>query len=396
VTVLPRYPIFIPTRDRWQKDRRWTIKALLRDGVPFRAVVVPSQVKDYEPIVGKDRLLVLPNDKMILRDSRNWIRTFAEAEGHARHWQLDDNIKEFRRLYYGRRIPCHAGIALRVCEDLTDRYSNVGLSGLNYQMFVPAETPVPFYLNVHVYSCTLVNHAMPYRWRLIYNDDTDICLQALTQGWCTILVNAFMADKLRTMRVQGGNTNALYTSEEEGDSRNTQGRFEMARVLERAWPGIVSVRWRFQRAQHVINWRSFTTPLRLREDFDAAALPPVDEYGMTLRQAKPEIKSPAIRELLVRYHEENGLSAGPEEPAGVAENDRTEAVGGPVIVFTDHTRANERLYAHADCPGQSGRAIVWTVDLDADDLQQYAQCRGCGRTLPVEPFRAETETEAVT
>jgi hypothetical protein len=64
-----------------------------------------------------------------------------------------DNIIEFRRLYRGRRIPCHAGVALRVCEDFSDRFENVAVSGLNYQMFVPAETPVPFYVNVHVYSC---------------------------------------------------------------------------------------------------------------------------------------------------------------------------------------------------------------------------------------------------
>jgi hypothetical protein len=310
--VNPRYPVFIPTRSRWQPDRARTIRALLRDEVPFRAVVVPSEVESYRAVVGSDRLAVLPSDDMVLRDARNWIRDLAEREGHARHWQLDDNIEEFRRLYYGRRIPCHAGVALRVCEDFTDRYSNVAISGLNYQMFVPAETPVPFYRNVHVYSCTLVNHAAPYRWRLVYNDDTDLCLQALVGGWATVLLNAFMANKLQTMRVKGGNTNQLYSSDAEGDARNTRGRFEMARVLERAWPGLVTVRWRFQRAQHVINWRQFETPLRLRPDVDLSTLAPVDEYGMTLRPVK-DVKSEALRDLLERYLAETsrGTVRGP-------------------------------------------------------------------------------------
>lgn len=305
MSVQPRYPVFVPSRDRWQEDRRLTVKALLRDEVPFRVVVVPSQAEAYERIVGTERVLVLPDDDHVLLDTRNWIRTFAEAEGHARHWQLDDNIIEFRRLWHGRRIPCHGGIALRVCEDLSDRFENVAISGLNYQMFVPAETPVPYYVNVHVYSCTLVNHAFPGRWRLVYNDDTDLCLQALAgvggsiprATWCTLLLNAFMANKMRTMAIQGGNTNQLYSDEEEGDARNTRGRFEMARVLERAWPGVVTVRWRFQRAQHVVNWRQFDTPLRLRDGVDLGALPRVDEYGLRLREVKP-VKSATLRTLL--------------------------------------------------------------------------------------------------
>jgi hypothetical protein len=298
--VNPRYPVFIPSRDRYQPERRLTIRSLVRDGVPFRVVVVPSQAEHYKRVVGAERVLILPSDECVLLDARNWIRDTAEAEGHARHWQLDDNIKEFRRLWHGRRIPCHAGVALRVCEDLSDRFENVAISGLNYQMFVTAETPVPYYTNVHVYSCTLVNHAMPYRWRLIYNDDTDLCLQALVGGWCTIALNAFMADKSKTMAVKGGNTNQLYSSEAEGDARNTQGRFEMARVLERAWPGLVSLRWRFQRAQHVINWKQFDTPLKLRDGVDLDAFPRVDEYGLQLRAVK-DVQAVALRELLADW-----------------------------------------------------------------------------------------------
>ncbi len=287
----PRYPIYLPTKGRWQPDRALTVKALQRDEVPLRLVVEPQEAEAYERwATERDRLLVLPFSNLGKGSypARNWIREHAEGEGHARHWQLDDNIIEFRRLWRGRRIPCDAGIALRVCEDFSDRYENVGVSGLNYQMFVPAETPEPFYLNCHVYSATLVNHAMPYRWRLTYNEDTDLCLQALVGGWCTVLLNAFMANKMRTMAMGGGNTDVLY----QGD-----GRLAMAHVLRRAWPGIVDVRWRFGRPQHVINWKKFDTPLRRRPDLDLDALPDADEYGMRLR-AVTDVKSAALRELL--------------------------------------------------------------------------------------------------
>jgi hypothetical protein len=122
----------------------------MENEVPFLAVVEPQEEVAYAEVVGRDRLLVLPERDRGLIYARNWIRDHAEADGHAGHWQLDDNIIEFRRLWRGRRIPCHAGVSLRVCEDLTDRYENVAISGLNYQMFVPAETQVPFYTNVLV------------------------------------------------------------------------------------------------------------------------------------------------------------------------------------------------------------------------------------------------------
>src|SRR5262249_32265540 len=142
--------------------------------------------------------------------ARNWIQQHAISEGHARHWQLDDNIVDVRRLWKGRRIPCAAGPALRSVEDFSDRYENVGVSGLNYQMFVTSATASPFFVNVHVYSCTLVNHEMGLKWRGRYNEDTDLCLQALSAGWCTVLFNVFMADKQRTMKMGGGNSDELY------------------------------------------------------------------------------------------------------------------------------------------------------------------------------------------
>lgn len=340
------HPIYVPSKGRWQKDRRLTVKALQRDRVPFRLVVQPAEALRYASVVSdRDTLLVLPNDDFNLLKTRQWIRDHAERFGHEKHWQLDDNLIEFRRLWKGRRIPCHAGMALHVCEIISDRYENVGISGLNYQMFVPADTPVPYFVNVHVYSCTLINHAMPLYHRLIYNDDTDICLQALTGGWCTILVNSFMANKLQTMVSSGGNTDGLYQVDGVGDAvaasaSDTMGRFEMAAVLRRAWPDLVEVSRRFDRYQHRVDWGEFTRcktckgkgkaqywtgkkdkdghdifqsldqpcgkclgtgrgynpEPRLRPGVDLAALPENDEYGMVLRAVK-QIKNPAIRTL---------------------------------------------------------------------------------------------------
>lgn len=291
---LPRYPIFVPSKDRAHACQ--TASQLLNDATPFRLVVEPSQVEMYAERFPAAELLVTPRNDMRLLGVRNWIRDVSEEEGYDRHWQLDDNINSFRRLFNGRRIPCDSGLALRVCEDITDRYTNIGVSGLNYQMFVPDSTSVPFYVNCHVYSISLINNRMPYRWRLVYNDDTDLCLQVLAGGMCTLALNVFMANKMATMTVSGGNTNQLY----EGD-----GRVRMARALQRQWPYVVETKRRWNRAQHVVrgSWKGFDTPLERRTDIDweALAANPIDEYGMKLVQVRDEIQSESIRVIFDEY-----------------------------------------------------------------------------------------------
>lgn len=290
--VMPRYPIYVPTKGRSEKAQALTIRFLARDRVPFRVVVEPSQLDAYESsgLVDPAQILVLPADGLKLLGARNWIMAHSIAEGHERHWQLDDNIRQIRRVYKSRRIVCAAGPAIAACEDFTDRYENVAISGLNYNMFVPpGSQPRPFLVNQHVYSATLVNNAIEQRWRLIYNDDTDMCLQVLAAGWCTIQFNAFVIEKTRTMQIKGGNTDDLY----QGD-----GRLRMARTLERMWPGVVTTERRFNRPQHVIKaaWKGFDTPLKLKAGVDLAALAEKpNEYGLELREVRP-IQSDHMRE----------------------------------------------------------------------------------------------------
>lgn len=267
---MPRYPIFIPTKGRSAWERARTIRCMVREDIPFKAVVEEQELAAYRQLAGEDCFLVLPFQDQGLVAARNWIKD-QQPEGPGRHWQLDDNIDRAYRLYKGERYPCSTAAALRVCEDLSDRYERVAVSGLNYDMFVTRDTNTPFRVNVHVYSCSLVNNEIPHRWRGSRNDDTDLCLQVLSDGWFTILVNVFSIKKWRTMKIAGGNTDDLY----QGD-----GRLEMARELERRWPGVVTVDRRWSHAQHVVNWRKFFRPLVRKPDVDLAALPETDEYGL--------------------------------------------------------------------------------------------------------------------
>lgn len=300
----PRYPIFIPSKGRWTKEMALTVKTLRDDGIDFRVVVEPQEEEEYLKL-GVDPL-VLPFSNLGLGSvpARNWIRDYAASLGWERHWVLDDNIFSFYRVWEGQRVPVHAGVSLRVCEDLTDRFENVGVSGLNYDMFVipfgGSGISTPYFRNVHVYSCCLVSAAMPCRWRGRYNEDTDLCLQALVNGWCTLLVNAFTAKKVTTMTMGGGNTDGLYDGMSE---RDTMGRFEMARSLEKAWPGLVKISRKYGRYQHSVDWGRFAgLSLRLRSDAALERLPEVDEYGLSLRPVR-DVRSALVRRLYEEYED---------------------------------------------------------------------------------------------
>lgn len=289
MSILPRYPIYVISKSRAQ--RGLTARFLIRDGVPFSLIVEPQEADAYAAAFGADRLLILPFSNLGQGSipARNWVWEHAQAAGHARHWILDDNIKRVCRWVGAKRFTCASGPCFAATEDVIERYENVAVAGLNYQFFARrGDRPptAPFWLNVHVYSCLLIRNDLPQRWRGRYNEDTDLCLQVLAAGWCTVLLNAFMIDKMQTMTMAGGNSASLY----QGD-----GRLKMARSLERLWPGVVTVDRRWQRPQHVVNWKKFDTPLKLRDGVDLSALLP-NEYGMHLEQVAP-IKSERLRAL---------------------------------------------------------------------------------------------------
>jgi len=289
-----RYPIYVLSKGRYEKCP--TAKFLIKDGVDFTLVVEKHERLEYAKNYGDHcRIVTLPPESSGRGaiPVRNWIWDDAIANGHERHWQLDDNINDMRRRYRGKRLICNSDIGFSIVEDFTDRYENIAIAGCNYYMFVPkgAKLP-PFNLNVHVYSCMLIRNDIEQRWRGQYNADTDLCLQVLAAGWCTVLFNAIMVDKIATMIMKGGNT----------ERYNGDGRLKMARSLERQWPGVVETKRRFGRPQHVIKdgWRRFDTPLKRRKDIDWDSLKP-DEYGMKLKQVR-EIKR--NKEDLTRFLEE--------------------------------------------------------------------------------------------
>lgn len=292
--MIPKYPIYIPSKGR--SGNLKTAKALERDHVPYKVVVEPSQVQSYKEAGFGDKLLVLPQDDKGLVYSRNWITDHARSGGSLRHWQIDDDIDDFYRIVKGYRIRCSSSAALSVSENFADRYENVALLSLNSIFFVmiskgrSSKTSYPpFYVNHRCYTIILFLNALPNRWRPPNNEDTDMSLQVLADGWCTILLNAFLIDTETTMVAKGGQTEGFRMG----------ARLKMVRALERRWPGVVTVGRRFGHPQHFIkdNWRRFDTPLKLKEEIDLSSMKEIDEHGQYLSTLLPP-KSERLKKLV--------------------------------------------------------------------------------------------------
>lgn len=269
--MTPKHPIFVPTKGRYKKP--YTINAFKKIGIPFTAVVEEQEYDHYAKSIGSDHLLVLPHKNKGLTVTRNWIWDYAQEQGYERYWTFDDNISDFYRLHNNIKWRMRTPTFLRVMEDFVERYENIAIAGMQYEMFVPRMTQVPpFLLNTRVYSNMLIKTDIPYRNETFYNDDTDLCLRVMKDGWCTVLFQAFLADKIATMIVKGGMTDYY---------EKTNKRLEFAEELQRKHPKLVRVVWKWGRWHHQVNY-SFFKRNKLKRKPDVIIPKKSNNFGMKL------------------------------------------------------------------------------------------------------------------
>lgn len=274
----PKYPVYIISKGRW--ETRLTSKALERMGVPYHIVVEPQEYNKYAAVIDKEKIYTLPFSNLGQGSipARNWVWEHSISIGAERHWILDDNILRFLRFNRNRQIEIETGTCFRVLEDFVDRYKNVAISGLQYFMFAPRKVKAPaFRLNTRIYSCILIQNNIPYRWRGRYNEDTDLSIRVLKDGWCTILLYAFLAQKTTTMTMKGGNTEELYLIE--------NGRLKMAQSLQEQHPNIVKITWKWNRWQHQVDYSIFKRNKLIKKP-DIFIPQGINEYNLILKEVK--------------------------------------------------------------------------------------------------------------
>lgn len=277
-----KYPIYIVSKGRWEK--RLTADSLDEMGVDYKMIVEEEEYKKYVKYIDKHKLLVLPQkylDDYVTCDdlgkskgkgpggARNFALDHSNAE---RHWVMDDNIDGFYRLNKNLKIKCLSPSIFRASEDFVDRYENVPLAGFNYAMFAKRKDSLPpFVLNTRIYSCLLISKSIKYRWEGRYNEDTHLSLRVLKDGDCTIQFNAFLANKVRTQTMKGGNTDMFYLKE---------GTLNKSNMLQDLHPDCSKVVWKFDRWHHFVDYNQFKkNQLRKKQGWNYQG---VNDYGMKL------------------------------------------------------------------------------------------------------------------
>jgi len=272
----PKYPIYIISKGRW--ERRQTSKALELMKVPYHIVIEPQEYDNYARHINKSKILILPFSNLGQGSipARNWVWEHSVSIGAERHWILDDNMDSFYRVNNNMKLLVTTGAIFNAAEDFVDRYENVAIAGFQYNSFVFKDAAVPPYrLNTRIYSCILIKNNINYRWRGKYNEDTDLSIRVLKDGYVTMLFNAFLVNKETTMRAKGGNTDELY--------KQTNNRKEFAESLKNQHPDVVEVTWKFNRWHHHVNYKPFQKNKLIKKQ-NLNIENKINNYGMIVKE----------------------------------------------------------------------------------------------------------------
>lgn len=264
-----RYNLYIISKGR--SDSLHTARTLHEAGITNWSIVIEPQ--EYDKYVtgllhyGMDpkRILVLPFSNLGLGSIpvRNWVWEYSISRGEKKSWVLDDNFRYLYRIHLNTKLRVKSAVPFRVLEDYTDRFTNVAMSGLNYHFFCPSFVKKePAYYNTRIYSCILLSNEIQERWRVLewdgkpapYNEDTDLSLQILKKGYCTILLNSFAVGKAATHTMKGGNTEAVYKV---GNKDEFDNRYSFAASLQKAHPDCVEITQKWGRQHHQVDYSYF-------------------------------------------------------------------------------------------------------------------------------------------
>jgi hypothetical protein len=282
----PQFPLYIVSKGR--ADSRLTSKSLEEMKVPYFIVIEEQEYSKYAAVIDKKKILVLDKvyqDKYDTFDdlgsskskgpgaARNFAWDHSMSNRHKWHWVMDDNINRFYRLHQNMKIPVNTPSIFRAMEDFCLRYENIGMAGPHYCMFAPRKNKIrPFMINTRIYSCNLIRNDIPFRWRGRYNEDTDLSLNILKAGMCTVQFYAFLQMKMPTQVIKGGNTADFYSKE---------GTLPKSTMLYRMHPDVTKVVHKFGRWHHIVDYSKFKyNKLIKTKDFVENK---VNNYGMVLK-----------------------------------------------------------------------------------------------------------------
>lgn len=250
--MLNKFPIYIISKGRYEKTL--TADCFEKSGLDYLIAVEPQEYDLYCKKLGEKRVLKLPFSNLGVGSypARNYCWEHARTRGAKYHWLFDDNIQYFCKWINGKRKKIEILNEALVYIEAFVLKNNITIGGFEEPNFVVKPPKKPFKINCHVYSAMLIKNNIPFRWRLKYNEDVDLCLQVLHNGGSTASCVYYMADKVSTAaKMKGGNQTELY----KGNA--PEKNLLKAKMLEAVWPQYAKTVIRFNRHHHLVDWRVF-------------------------------------------------------------------------------------------------------------------------------------------
>jgi hypothetical protein len=249
----PKYPIYIISKGRY--DKTLTADNLDKSGLDYHIAVEPQEYDLYCQKLGTNRVLKLPFANLGLGSypARNFCWEHSITRGYRYHWLLDDNILFWLKWINGKRVRIEdVNPALCFVESFIEK-NNIDIGGFEEYNFSRTPPKKPFKTNCHVYSAMLIRNDLPYRWRLKYNEDVDLCIQVLHNKGTTASCVYYLANKVSTADKQkGGNQDELY------NGNDPKKKLLKAKMLEQVWPQYAKTVIRFSRIHHFVDWKVFS------------------------------------------------------------------------------------------------------------------------------------------
>lgn len=246
------YPIYIVSKGRYKTPL--TANAFKEANLDFYICVEPQEYELYCESIGEKYILKMPFSNLGLGSypARNFAWEHARKNGYKYYWCFDDNIRGFAKWVNGKKTNYKNCLdAILYVENFVNK-NKCDISGFEYRYFVAKPPKTAFKLNTHVYSAMLIKTSLPYRWRLKYNEDIDLCLQVLHNGGKTSSCIYYMTNKTSTSaKMKGGNQDELYKG------NDPKKNLLKAKMIESVWPQYSKTVIRFGRHHHLIDWKVF-------------------------------------------------------------------------------------------------------------------------------------------
>ena len=220
-----KYPIYVPSKAR--SNIKLTTKALADVGLDFYIVIEPQDADDYRNEYSEAQIIVMEKNDQGISYVRNACKKHSISIGADYHWQIDDNIKDFRIRENNKNVITNTKNLLSAIENYISHFDNIGICSPSHTMFAFAKN-THVSINKQAYSCVLINNELDIGYRHPCVEDTDYSMQVLSSGYCTILFNKLLMSKATTGQYKGGNTDISYS----GD-----GRLIRSKGLQDFWPG---------------------------------------------------------------------------------------------------------------------------------------------------------------